>query len=314
MIIKLFQTVAFVCTTLLCMAQSDNAHKQIKELLGSESDPQTILNKLSTVTVDSSNYAIVNYYKGNALIDLEKPSEAFEKFSGIVERQPESYFGHFGQGLVMQFVGQFDNCVTVLDRAIENTEVDSLIASAKFNRSYCHDRIGNTDLAIKDLQDAHKFDTMNVSYMNNLAMTYNSVGKREEGLRLMKKVVELDPEFEGAYANLGFQLSELERYEEASEAFENGLDLHPNNPYILNNYGYVLFKLGDVRQAKRMIRKSLRKYEENAYAYRNMALINIHEKDFKSACENLQLALDYNYTDLYDNEVKKLKQNHCIND
>jgi|AntRauTorcE11897_2_1112592.scaffolds.fasta_scaffold24341_1 tetratricopeptide (TPR) repeat protein len=296
------------------IAQDGDPLSEVKQEFQGLEDPQQIINVANSLSLegDAQNYA--EYQKGAALLDLEKPQDAFQVFSSIVERDPKNFFGHLGQGITMMKVGQYSNCITVLTNAIEITDVDSLQAGAKFNRSTCHNRVGNKDLALQDLQEAYATDTMDVAYINNLAMQYGDMEDPDEALRLVRRLVEIDPEFEGAFANLGFQLSEMERYKEAEDAFKKGLKDHPDSPYILNNYGYVLFKLGKTRDAKKSIKKSLRQMETNAYAYRNLALIALAEDEFEDACENIQLALQYGFTELYGPEVKKLQEKHCLND
>ena len=314
---KYLTTIFSIATTLLAFssfAQNENSLEEVKKKFKGVEDPQKIMNIANSLNVEGEALNYADYEKGMAQLDLDKVHDAFQTFSAIVERDPNNYFGYLGQGSTLLNVGQYDNCITVLTRAIEVAEADSLKAVAKFNRSTCHSRVGNEDLALKDLEEAYSTDTNDVGFINNLAMQYGDIGRNQEALRLVKRLVEIDPDFEGAYSNLGFQLSEMERYEEAAGAFEEGLKRHPDSPYILNNYGFVLFKMGETRQAKKNIKKSLRKMETNAYAYRNLALINIEEGDFADACENIQLALQYNFTELYGPEVKKLKEKHCITD
>ncbi|MFZ6052921.1 tetratricopeptide repeat protein [Halocola ammonii] len=307
-------TVATLLVAFSSFSQNDDSLEEVREKFKGVEDPQKIMNIANSLNVEGEALNYADYEKGMAQLDLNRVQDAFQTFSTIVERDPNNYFGYLGQGSTLLNVGQYDNCITVLTRAIEVAEADSLKAVAKFNRATCHNRVGNKDLALADLEEAYATDTNDVGFINNLAMHYGDIGRNEEALALVKRLVELDPDFEGAYSNLGFQLSEMERYEEAEDAFKKGLERHPDSPYILNNYGFVLYKLGKNRQAKKNIKKSLRKMETNAYAYRNLAIIAIDEEDFDDACENIQLALKYNFTELYGPEVEKLKEKHCIND
>jgi Tfp pilus assembly protein PilF len=67
----------------------------------------------------------------------------------------------------------------------------------------------------------------------------------------------------------------------------------------------------DIKGAIEDINKSLKIYPENSYAYKIKALIYIEKKDFKTACENLELAQSKKYKQTYGNEVEELIAKYC---
>ena len=85
----------------------------------------------------------------------------------------------------------------------------------------------------------------------------------------------------------------------------------PELALAFSNRSFSKLKLNDIKGAIEDINKSLKIYPENSYAYKIKALIYIEKKDFKTACENLELAQSKKYKQTYGNEVEELIAKYC---
>lgn len=118
---------------------------------------------------------------------------------------------------------------------------------------------GRTDDAVDILVKADQDipDSAEVKY--DLAMLYERQGKIEAFERLMRQVIELDPDNANAYNSLGYTYADQNRnLEEAEELLERALELEPDNPFILDSVGWYLYRTGDFQAAIEYLERSYR--------------------------------------------------------
>ena len=81
---------------------------------------------------------------------------------------------------------------------------------------------------------------------------------------------------------------------------------------LLNNRGYAEYKLNKLSLALQDINRSLELYPENSFAYKNRALVYLAMKDREKACADLEKAEAAGFTQMYGDEVKKLRLEYCL--
>ncbi len=116
---------------------------------------------------------------------------------------------------------------------------------------------GRTDTAVEILVKADSAipDTTEIKY--DLAMLYERQGKYQEFERLMKRIIELDPNNANAYNSLGYTYADQNRnLDEAEDLLERALELDPGNPFILDSVGWYLYRTGDYEAALEYLQRS----------------------------------------------------------
>lgn len=116
---------------------------------------------------------------------------------------------------------------------------------------------GRTDQAAEILKaaDLAMPDTPEIKY--DLGMLLHQQGKAAEFERLMRRVIELDPDNANAYNSLGYTLVEQNRrLPEARDLLERALELEPDNAYVLDSVGWYLFRTKDYQGALEYLRRS----------------------------------------------------------
>ncbi len=89
------------------------------------------------------------------------------------------------------------------------------------------------------------------------AMMTERVGKFEEMETLLRRVIELKPDYQHAYNALGFSLAERNlRLPEAKQLIERALKLSPGEPFIVDSLGWVEFRLGNLAEAAKLLRQA----------------------------------------------------------
>jgi Flp pilus assembly protein TadD len=89
------------------------------------------------------------------------------------------------------------------------------------------------------------------------AMMTEKVGKFDEMETLLRKVIEIKPDYHHAYNALGYSLAERnQRLPEAKQLIEQALKLAPNEPFIVDSLGWVEFRLGNLSEATKLLRQA----------------------------------------------------------
>lgn len=101
------------------------------------------------------------------------------------------------------------------------------------------------------------------------AMMADKLGRFDEMERLLRQVIERQPDFHHAYNALGYSLAERGvRLAEAKTLIETALSYAPNDPFIIDSLGWIHFRLGEPTEALRLL--------ESAFARRPDAEIAAH--------------------------------------
>ena len=89
------------------------------------------------------------------------------------------------------------------------------------------------------------------------AMMTEKVGQFDEMEGLLRKVIELKPDYHHAYNALGYSLAERNtRLPEAKQLIERALKLAPGEPFIVDSLGWVEFRLGNLPEAAKLLRQA----------------------------------------------------------
>ncbi|NCT82938.1 MAG: tetratricopeptide repeat protein [Comamonadaceae bacterium] len=89
------------------------------------------------------------------------------------------------------------------------------------------------------------------------AMMTEKVGQFDEMEALLRKVMEIKPDYHHAFNALGYSLAERNlRLPEAKQLIEQALKLAPGDPFIVDSLGWVEFRLGNLAEAARLLRQA----------------------------------------------------------
>lgn len=249
--------------------------------------------------------------KAGYQIELRDFEGALQTYSDGILLMPDSSTLYDGRGVMLTAFGLQKEAIE--DFSIGYRKTKDLEEKAHFlmNRGGAKIKIRDFDGAYEDLIKAHALDSTSLDIMNNLAAVCDEVGKPEENLEMLKKIIETDETYIPAIVNLGFKYQLLERHKEALVYFDKAVNLDPEGPLGYSNRSFSKLKLGDTNGAMTDINKSLKIMPSNSWAYKIRAMIYIQQGKTKKACADLQTALEWGYTEQYGDEVEQLIQTNC---
>ena len=125
------------------------------------------------------------------------------------------------------------------------------------------------EAAYQLLADELARDPDDEGLLYDTAMAAERVGKVDEMERLLRQLIQVNPEAANAYNALGYSLADRGvRLPEAKQLIEKAVQLVPDDGYIQDSLGWVEFKMGRHQEARRLL--------EGAYKSRPDAEIAAH--------------------------------------
>ncbi len=140
--------------------------------------------------------------------------------------------------------GRIAEALTLVDVATpedEGERILGVLTKAQILRD-----AGQIDSAVSLLETADKALPETVEIKYELAMLYERQERLSDLERLLRQVIELDPERAHAYNALGYTLADHnQRLPEALALISRALELAPSDSFILDSMGWVKFRMGD---------------------------------------------------------------------
>ncbi|MCB9230010.1 MAG: tetratricopeptide repeat protein [Deltaproteobacteria bacterium] len=176
---------------------------------------------------ENANPHFVNTYslKGHMLLDqgdMEKGLACFHKAFKASPINPVHYRSCAEKLLEMQ---QFDMMATVLDLAIKNKVQFPGIYHLLSQSAY---RLKNYPDCIKYIQKEIIRDPQNITYLNQLALSYKESENFEDATKTYNKVIKIDPSNKQALFNKAIMLSQTGKEKEAVKILKRMLEIYPD--------------------------------------------------------------------------------------
>lgn len=141
----------------------------------------------------------------------------------------------------------------------------------------------------------------NTNILYDYALAAENLGKYGIMEESLKRIIEIDPNYQQAYNALGYSLADRNlRLDEAFILIDKAIKLAPDDPYIIDSLGWVFFRQGDLDLAEQNLR--------HAYKLRSDNEIAIHLAEVLWTKGNRQEALS-----LFSKVKKKDPDNDLLN-
>lgn len=260
--------------------RSDKAYEQLEF---------TASNSESTLSVEMKMALI--------LIEQKRLSEAESKLKEIVVKFPDSDSAHYYLAAIYDETGSKENAIKEymmvppssshfsdavihaahllknlgkLNQALEVTEkgLKSKVEQPQLYTMHASildaksDYLGATQVLEQGLT---KF-SQNTGLLFQYAVMLDRIGKKDEMIAQMKRVLEIEPDHVESMSYLAFSFAELNQHLlEAEKLARRAWELHPTDAYVLDTLGWVLFKQKKYTESIQIL--------EKAYAFQSSASI-----------------------------------------
>ena len=170
--------------------------------------------------------------------------------------------------------------------------------------------LGNAYYKIKEYEKAIEFFNKSIAQdpsllhaHYNLSVALIQKGRGAEANRILRTLLEKEPENTAILGILGYSLYVQKKGEEALEIFARILSLNPHDPNALYNRGVVLWDLGRKGEAEETFKDLLSSHSEKGDEIREDTLFNLGKllaelERFKEAIEYLEEYLEWRNKDV----------------
>ncbi len=280
------------------------------EQLGIEKTDEA-LDEINTAISLNPNLIEYHLYKVEVLFMSNKPEEGMGFLNTTIKTFSESPEGYNARGSIFEAIRQFEWAIKDFSKAIEFAKNKKNKALYYSNRGGAKVQIMDYEGAYDDLLNAYNLYPKSLDVLNNLAMVCDEVGKKEETLIYLNKIISVDSTYIPAYVNLGFKYQLMGDHEKAITYLSKAIELNPNEELGYSNLSYSLLQLGKLDEAMEAINTSIDLNPMNPYAYRNRALIYLAKNDTLNACDDIEEGLLKGFSKSYGTELEELRDEHC---
>jgi len=128
---------------------------------------------------------------------------------------------------------------------------------------------------------------------SNLGNILRDLGNLKEAESSLRKAIELKPDFANAYSNLGMIQNDLGNLKEAESSLRKAIEMKPDFANAYSNLGMILNDLGNLKEAESSLRKAIELKPDFANAYSNLGMILNDLRKFKEAESSLRKAIEF---------------------
>jgi len=194
------------------------------------------------------------------------------------------------------------------NKKIKNLKADNFKEQIIYKAFKFHSE-GNISEATKYYQSFIKQGFKDFRVFSNYGFILIGLGKFKEAELLLRKAIELKPDYAEAHLNLGNILQGLGKFKEAAISTHKAIELKPDFVIAYLNLGNILKNLGQLEKAELYLRKAIELKPDFVDAHLNLGNILQSLSDYKEAelCIRKTIELKPDYAEAYLNLGNILK-------
>ena len=216
------------------------------------------LNKLTPTAEDEPNRGLAQAYLSLAQIaEKRKDFAGAEAWINKIENPEDLMLAQTRRASILASQGKLAEGLQLIRNLPERNADDArlkLVAETGLLRD-----LKQYQMAYDVLGQAIAKSPEDADLIYDQAMMAEKLGKLPEMERLLRRVIELKPEYHNAYNALGYSFAERNiRLPEARQLIQKALEYVPNDPFIRDSLGWVEFRMGNRAEASRIFAEAFK--------------------------------------------------------
>jgi len=188
------------------------------------------LDRAIRFTGDAQTYVQASIY----YMAMDRLDDAMRLLEEAVDAEPTHFFAHFALANVLQLRGREKDALSEYTKALRGNPYP---IPTHINMGNLHWEQGDNALALEHFEAAFETDSTNVSAQMGLAAALEALGRPDEALEYLDRVISAKPDHERAYHTAASLLMRLDRYKEARRVLARGIRAVPRNAVLLSDIG-----------------------------------------------------------------------------
>jgi tetratricopeptide (TPR) repeat protein len=252
----------------------DQAIREFEALGELEEDPTDTRLKIGLIKLETQDFQ-------GAELDL----------SLILANDPENSVARYYLGSTYASMGQIKEAIFELKKIKHEQK---MYLEAKSLLAYLLHQEMRYEEAEQAVREALLIRENDVTLLSFLSSVQRDMGKFPDAISSIKKVIEIEPNFDRHYFTLGVYLDQNREKEEALEAVKNAINLNPENAHALNYLGYSYAEAGvNLEEALSLIERAIAIDKTNGYYIDSLGWVYYQMGRYAEALEQLNRAISF---------------------
>lgn len=198
--------------------------------------------------------ALLRTYLGQIAEETGKPLDAIGWYASVGPG-PQYIPALTRAAQLMARNGKLDGARLLLREAKATNDADR--AALKVAEAQVLHDANRHDEALALLQGALSANPEQPELIYETALAADRVGNFDQSEQLLRRLIQLKPEYAHAYNALGYSYADRNvKLDESQQLIDKALSLAPDDPFILDSKGWVLFRRGDLHGALDVLKQA----------------------------------------------------------
>lgn len=231
----------------------------------------------------------------NTALDSDDFEDAIKYFELLSSQEPDKLIYKFNLACAFEGIKDYEKALEILEK-LDTSENTAFQVKLK---------IAEIRIKLRDFESAKnvymgllKKGKVDENIYYDFAILCGQTGDKDKAEQLLKKVIQLNPEFAAAHKDLAVLYLDSRLFDYAKEEFEKALSLEPDNPYFIYEYGNYFQMTGDSETADELYDKVLSSIVMPADILLNIALNKLRRGKTDEAQDVLEKAIKENSQDI----------------
>jgi adenylate cyclase len=170
-------------------------------------------------------------------------------------------------------------------------ELNPNLAEAHDKYAMCLGLLGNYAEAIKHASIAYSLDPFSLPTIDDIASVYWLSGDYEKEVEYGRRLIKLEPNFDGGYKHVGRGLMYLKRYEEAVSEFDTAVQINPSS-LTLRYLGVIYAIIGEKIKTREVLEKMRKLVSIQSVGDCDIGVVYIALGEFDNAFKYFEKAIE----------------------
>ncbi len=234
----------------------------------------------------SNSKAIFN--RGLAFYEVEKYNKSLDDFNAYITLHPDDVDAYQYRANLKYLLGDFEGSIIDYNRTLSRFPSNINYV----NRANSKLQLQKYEDALEDVDEALAIDANDAEAINNKGDIYFALNKFEAALDMYNKAVLINPEDARTLNNRANALVKLNRYNDALMDYNKAISLTDHNSQLFTNRGMMHIELKMQEDAIFDCTEASIVDPSNANAYHCIGLAKWNKKDYDSAIQNFDKAIE----------------------
>jgi tetratricopeptide (TPR) repeat protein len=186
--------------------------------------------------------------RGNVYLAMGDIEKALEDYNKAIELDDKFGSAYYNRGRANAAKGEYEKALE--DFTFVISSVPRLAYDARVNKGVVYYRMGNSDLALAELDKAIETDPNQASAYLNKATILNDAENFSEAVDSFNRAIEIDRNLGTAYWGKGWAEYKLGNYQTAIDSTQTAIELIPDRAALHFNLGLAQLAADQIEEAK----------------------------------------------------------------